>query len=588
MIDGWNGVKRALHGKAPSAARRLALGAALGLALAVAPVAGTIAKEDAEGGAAASHSEYGAYLSARYAERDFAISDAATFFARALADDPNNPELLRRTIYLMAAAGRIDEAATLAERLTKSKREDRLGNLILSVRAAKLGRYKDARARLRPLPERGPNQILLPLLRGWYRYASGDRKGGLKALEPLSKLEGYANFYYLHSGMMLEMMGRTKDAARRYGKALEGGQNPGLRMITAIGLFYERSGRRKQAIKLYESHLKSRPESLTMQLALARAKKGRKPNAFASSPAEAIAEALFDIASPLRQGRTQRQAVIYAQLALHMRPHFAPAQVLIASIYEANRRFAEAAAYYGKVRKSSPLSWDARLSQARLLEDLKRRDEAIKLLQHMADERPHRWDALVLLGEILRSAERFNDAVTVYDRAIARIPKLEPRHWSLLYARGIALERSKHWARAEKDFLKALEFEPDQPHVLNYLGYSWVERGEHLQRARKMIEKAVALRRNDGYITDSLGWVLYRMGKFDEAVKYLERAVELRPQDPTINDHLGDALWMVGRQHEAEFQWRRALSLEPEKDQIPVIESKIEKGLPKPKPSQSN
>lgn len=586
MIDEWKGSGRALCVTATGAVRRSALGAALLLALAAVPPA--TAKENTEGGSAASHSAYGSYLAARHAERDFAVSEAATMFARVLAEDPNNPDLVRRTVYLMAAAGRIEEAAKLADRLTKAKPEERLGNLILSVRAAKLGRYKEATARLRPLPEQGPNQILLPLLRGWYEYASGDRAGGLKALEPLTKLEGYSNFYYLHSGLMLEMMGRADDAAKRYGKALEGGESPGLRMIFAIGLFYERSGRGAQAIKLYESFLKDRPDSLTIQLALERAKKGRKPDAFARTPADAIAEALFDIASPLRQGRGQRQAIVYAQLALYLRPNFAPAQVLIATIYEASEQFEAAAAYYGKVPTSSPLSWDARLSQVRLLDELKRRDEAIKLLERMADERPERWDALVALGELLRSAERFDDAVAVYDRAVKRIPKLEARHWSLLYARGIALERSKQWARAEKDFLKALEFEPDQPHVLNYLGYSWVERGEHLDRARKMIEKAVALRRNDGYITDSLGWVLYRMGKFEEAVKHLERAVELRPQDPTINDHLGDAYWMVGRQHEAEFQWRRALSLEPEKDQIPTIESKIEKGLPKPKPSQSN
>jgi len=237
---------------------------------------------------------------------------------------------------------------------------------------------------------------------------------------------------------------------------------------------------------------------------------------------------------------------------------------------------------YQSVPRRSPLSWSARLAAAQALNRSDRSAEAARILEAMAGEKPKRFDALVALGDLYRGKERFALSVKAYDRAFARIPKVERRHWGLLYARGIALERSKHWARAEKDFLKALEFVPDQPFVLNYLGYSWVEQGKNLDRARQMIEKAVSLRRNDGYITDSLGWVLYRMAKYKDAVPHLERAVALRPQDPTINDHLGDAYWMVGRHREAEFQWRRALSLKPEKDQIKVIEAKIKDGLKKP------
>ena len=171
------------------------------------------------------------------------------------------------------------------------------------------------------------------------------------------------------------------------------------------------------------------------------------------------------------------------------------------------------------------------------------------------------------------------EAVKAYDEAVKRIGALERRHWSLLYTRGIALERSKQWPRAEADFLAALEFEPEQPYVLNYLGYSWVDQGINLERAQKMIERAVELRPNDGYVVDSLGWVLYRLGKFAGAVRELERAVELRPEDPIINDHLGDAYWRVGRRQEARFQWRRSLSLEPEDDLLAVLRDKIKAGL---------
>ncbi len=176
---------------------------------------------------------------------------------------------------------------------------------------------------------------------------------------------------------------------------------------------------------------------------------------------------------------------------------------------------------------------------------------------------------------MLRRHERFAEAVEAYDQAVARIGTLQPRHWRLLYARGIALERSKQWPRAEADFLKALEFEPDQPFVLNYLGYSWVEQGQNLEKAEAMIRKAVELQPHDGYIVDSLGWVMFRLGRHDEAVVHLERAVELRPEDAAINDHLGDAYWAVGRQREARFQWQAALDNDPEAELKTAIERKL-------------
>lgn len=152
-------------------------------------------------------------------------------------------------------------------------------------------------------------------------------------------------------------------------------------------------------------------------------------------------------------------------------------------------------------------------------------------------------------------------------------------NWVLFYQRGICYERSGEWAKAEADFFLALDMEPDQPLVLNYLGYSWLEMGLNYQEALDMIRRAVAARPSDGYIVDSLGWGYYRIGDFENAVKELERAVELRPVDAVINDHFGDALWRVGRKREAEFQWRRALSFDPEEKDAKRILRKLEVGL---------
>lgn len=524
----------------------------------------------------------GAYLAARHAERLFALSEAATLYARALADDPNNDELLARTLYLMVADGRIDAALPLARRVVAKRPQARLANLVLAIEAAKRQKYADALKHLEPQPKRGANQVLIPLMQAWLEYGAGDRDKALRTVREVEQVKGFANYYYLHSGLMLEIAGRAKDAEARYKKAFVDEARVGLRMVEAVGIFYERAGRTAEAIALYQKYLKRSPDAVGLQSALIRAQSGGKAAAFVVSPGDGVAEALFDVASAVGRSRRRRQSLLYARLALHLKPDFGPAIVLIAAIFEDRNRLESAVRLYRSVPKRSPLSWSARLATAQALNRIDRSDEAVRILQAMASERPKRFDPLVALGDLHRGKERYKEAVEAYDQAFARIPKVERRHWGLLYARGIALERAKLWGRAEKDFLQALEFVPDQPFVLNYLGYSWVEQGKNLDRARKMIEKAVSLRRNDGYITDSLGWVLYRMAKYKEAVPHLERAVALRPQDPTINDHLGDAYWMVGRHREAEFQWRRALSLKPEKDQIKVIEAKIKDGLKKP------
>jgi Flp pilus assembly protein TadD len=233
-----------------------------------------------------------------------------------------------------------------------------------------------------------------------------------------------------------------------------------------------------------------------------------------------------------------------------------------------------------QVPAGSPVAWAAGLAQAQALQDLERVDEAVAQLEAMADQAPDRSDSLVTLGDLLRQEERFAEAEAAYSRAIARLPQVDRRHWRLFYARGIAYERTKRWPQAEADLLKALELEPEQPFVLNYLGYSWVDQGLNLDRAQGMLHRAVELRPEDGFIVDSLGWAYFRLGENDKAVTYLERAVELEPGDPVINDHLGDAYWRAGRTREARFQWQRALTFKPEPDAVATIQQKLAEGLP--------
>jgi len=264
-----------------------------------------------------------------------------------------------------------------------------------------------------------------------------------------------------------------------------------------------------------------------------------------------------------------------------LRPHLAVAQLLLADLLTADDKPQQSLAILTAIPANSRYAWSAQLRVAANLESLGHIDEAVAQLQAMAAQHPDRASAEIQLGDLLRGQKRFVEAAGAYSEAARRLKAAgSPPHWALYYSRGIAYERSGQWSLAEADLEHALELKPDQPLVLNYLGYSWIDRGEKLKRGLKMIEKAVSLRPEDGYIVDSLGWAHYKLGDYAGAISYLEKALELVPDDPTINDHLGDAYWKSGRTLEARYQWRQALAFKPDKEDVKPIEAKLESGLP--------
>ncbi|MFC7551140.1 tetratricopeptide repeat protein [Pseudoroseomonas wenyumeiae] len=256
--------------------------------------------------------------------------------------------------------------------------------------------------------------------------------------------------------------------------------------------------------------------------------------------------------------------------------------MLVAAESLAGEKHAAAAlAVLGEVAPDDPLLPLVTLRRATLLDQLDRPEEAMATLASLAQARPESPQPMARLGDLLRARQRYAEAVEAYDSAIARAGEMGPNGWPLLYARGIS------WSvpisgRAPRPILSALTLAPEQPYVLNYLGYSWVERGENLTEARQMLERAMALRPEDGNIADSLGWALFKLGDLPGATKWLEKAVELESRNSTINDHLGDVYWATGRQSEAVYQWRRALISDPEPDEGPRIEAKLRERQPNP------
>ncbi len=535
--------------------------------------------EVGNGAAPGGGSPYGSYLAGLFAGRQRDLSVAADFMLESLAYDPDNERLLNRTFMLVAGDGRHARAVELARRLLEVDPDHGLAAVVLTVDAVARRSLDEAEQAIARLPEKGLSMVVGPLLAGWLEVLRGDVERAVAAIEPLKERKGFSVFHGLHGALMYDVAGPRAEAAEAYEEVLRLAGAPSLRLALVAGNFFERSGDPERAREIYAEFLERNPASLLVATAVQRFEAGRPAPPIVADAAAGMAEAVFNLASLLSKERAEEVGLIYAHLALRLNPDLVVARVLLGEILQAQNRGRDAIEVYRSIPTESPVGWMVGLRIAEELEGLGLIDETVAQLETLAAARPQRYEPLLRLGNLMRSEERFEEAVAAYDRAVERIVSPERRHWTLFYFRGIALERLRRWQRAEEDFLTALGLEPEQPFVMNYLAYSWVEQKLHLDRAKGMLVRAVELRPNDGYIVDSLGWVYYRLGEYGKGVQYLERAVELRPQDPVINDHLGDAYWRVGRRQEARFQWRRALSLGPEQDVAPKIQEKINRGL---------
>jgi len=519
---------------------------------------------------------FGAYLAGRLAASEMDTATASQEFNRALAADPNNPELLQRAFLATLADGR--DASALARRVLQRDPQALVATLDLVVEDAKSGRFDRAETRLRAMPRQGAGQLLQPLLLAWAQVGRNQPDAALATLRPLTEGVRFRGTFAIHAGLIADLAGRPAEAERFFRLALAEGGGQSLRLAEIVAGFEARQGRAEQARRLL-AELSAGSDDVAMVEANLAADLGRRA---VRDARDGMAEALLGLAGALRQQEASEFALLLLRLALELRPDFGPATIMLADLLESDRRYEQASSVLATVGSSSPYAPMAQLRAAVLLDRLDRTAAALSALESLASAYPTRPEPYARMGDILRARSRFAEAARAYDRAIARLGPPERGQWTLYYARGIAHERSKDWPRAERDFLTALDLSPDQPYVLNYLGYSWVEQGKELERARRMIERAVELRPHDGHIVDSLGWVLFKLGDHRAAVRWLERAVELEPRDAVINDHLGDAYWAVGRQAEARFQWRRALNLGAEAADIPRIEAKLRDGLTVP------
>ena len=520
----------------------------------------------------------GSYLAARHAGAQRDAAAAAAYYRAALRSDPRNSELLERAFLSVLAEGDVEEAVRLAERVVQLDRGDRIARLVLGVRALKNKQYVVARQNLSQSVRGQITDLTATLLMAWAQHGAGDTKGAVESIDKLQGADWYALFKDLHAGLVLDLANNRKEAGRRFERAHKADATA-LRLVEAYGSWLARTGSKDEATKVLRAFDAQLPRHPLVTEALDNLKTGKPLPMLVDTPQAGAAEVLYGLGAALGRRGGEDLGLIYLQLALYLSPNQPLALLSLADLYEQIKNPQLAIKAYERVAQNSPLRRNAEIQLATNLDTLERTEEAKTHLNKLITDHPNDVDAIMALGNILRGRKSFSECAQVYGKGIATIEKPERPHWLIFYFRGICHERAKNWPAAEEDLKAALKLYPDQPHVLNYLGYSWVDQGVNLDEGMRMIRRAVEQRPDDGYIVDSLGWAYYRVGNFEEAVKHLDRAVELKPDDPTINDHLGDAYWKVGRTLEAHFQWSHAKDLKPEPDELTKILHKLQHGL---------
>jgi tetratricopeptide (TPR) repeat protein len=529
---------------------------------------------------AAGASLSGAYLAAMQADFRNDYPEAAAYYDQALRLDPDNDLLLTNALISRVAMGDMEASLGLAERLEAADANNQIATLVRVADALATGDFAAASETLAAAGDT-VNPLLGGLLEGWIEVGQQDFDAAQATFDGMTGNDALAAYGQYHKALALAFAGDFVSAEEILAGDEDGPLHLNRSSVVAHAQALAQVGREAVAVQVIDDAMSAGlPDAPLLALRDRLAAGEDVPFDVVTRPRDGAAEAFLTLADALNTPDSDRVALLHSRLALQIRPDLIEAQMLTAGILESEGQFDLATEALAGVPESSPWYVTAQIRRAdtqRIADDP---EAGLATLTELAAGHADLIEVQSALGDALRTAERYPEAAEAYSAAIDLIESPGPAHWVLYYTRGISYERAGDWPEAEADFRQALELQPDQPLVLNYLGYSMVEKRENLDEALDMIERAVRAEPEDGYITDSLGWVFYRLGRYQEAVKPMLRAVELTPDDPVINDHLGDVLWKVGRKREAEFQWRRALSFGPSDDlDLDRVRKKLEVGL---------
>ncbi|RKF14625.1 tetratricopeptide repeat protein [Roseovarius spongiae] len=524
----------------------------------------------------------GAYLAARQARFNSDYEAAALYLTRAMAEDPANPEIMEYAIAAQVSLGKIDRALPIARQMEEQGFGSQIARMVLLADEVKREEYGAVLARIEA--ENGVGPLADGLIAAWATLGEGDMATALTLFDKIAEEAGLRSFAIYHKALALASVGDYESADAIYAGKSDGPMQTTRRGTIAWAEVLSQLERNEDAIKVIDEAFGS---DLDPQIAdlRARLESGERISfGRVGTPREGIAEVFYSLGRALLADTGEDYVLLYSRIAEYLDENHIDARIMTAELLENIGQYDLATEAYKRVPPDNPAFHVAELGRAETLRRAGRLDAAAEVLEQLRRSHPDLAIAHASAGDLYRQREQFDKAIAAYDQAVDLYKARDNEQWFVYYARAISHERRDHWNKAEADFRQALELNPDQPQVLNYLGYSLVEQHAKLDEALEMIERAVELNPGSGYIVDSLGWALYRLGRYEEAIGHMERAAELMPVDPVVNDHLGDVLWAVGRQTEARFQWKRALSFVDKENPSPDVKPerirrKLEVGL---------
>ncbi|MGV1907309.1 tetratricopeptide repeat protein [Agrobacterium cavarae] len=529
----------------------------------------------------------GAFLAARTADVDQDYATAITLYQKALDFDPANTEIRQRLMIAQLLSGDFEAGAKIADSLKDDSSVERVTTIVRALAAIKRKEFSSAE---KILKYSGPNDLdrmVNTLLAAWARAGAGKSKEALAMVNGMKGPGWFSIFQKYNAGAIALVTGNTDAARKSLSEAVadrEGGATATdtyMRAVMALARLEAKAGNKQKALDTIAVGDGFAPNYAPLKALRQSIEKGEKPDQQVQTAVEGAASVMFSIAGALNREGAEEIVTLYLQASRALDPKSADTLILLGGLAEAQKQAERAIEFYREVPADSPMHRISELQLGLTLAQTGKVDEARQHLKALLESDPDDIRSYLAYGAVLSDAKDYAAMAANYDKAvevIGAVPKKSD--WTIFFQRGIAYERLKQWDKAEPNFKRALELNPEQPQVLNYLGYSWVDKNMNLDQGIDMIRRAVELRPNDGYIVDSLGWAHYRLGAFDEAVTELERAIELRAGDPTINDHLGDAYWRVGRKLEAVYQWNRALIGDSDDVDKAKVKEKIANGLP--------
>lgn len=500
----------------------------------------------------------GLFLASQYARINQDYKLAGDFLEK-ISNRPDAPtSMLKDTYTILAVEGRIKEASYYAQKELSIHPHSFLASLIVATDLTKEGDYQGAYKVLSSIPEKGFEKYFLAVLKSWLLYGEGKGEEALKTLSILKDEQAFIAPYHFHRGLISDLLGKDKEAAESYEYVLgKDKENSSIRVSQVAISFYRRTNQPSKVAEILSAYKKDPDKQAYAGASFLLPEEDVRP---INSAQQGFAETLLGMSANLSLSNGNEMALILLKMALYLDPELTVGKVLLAELFEEEGMPAKAIEVYASLGKESELYYSGQIRRVSLLNKEKRYEESTKLLESLIKDYPDRVLPLIELGDSYRDQGNYSKAAEIYSQAIEKIGNKEETPWTVYYSRGISLERTGKWQEAEQDFLTALEKNPEDPFILNYLGYSWLEKGKNLTNAKNMIAQAIEKSPDNGYIMDSFGWAFYKTGEYDRAVRILEIAVELEPGNSLINDHLGDAYWKVGRKREAYYQWQKALN----------------------------